>query len=58
MSNKIVQITELRKQYRVGEVTINALRGIDLEFEQGDFAVIQGQSGSGFQREQTTDLGN
>lgn len=47
MPNKIVQVTDLRKQYRVGEVVINALCGINLEVEQGDFAVIQGQSGSG-----------
>ena len=47
MPDKIVQITDLRKQYHVGEVVINALCGINLEVEQGDFVVIQGSSGSG-----------
>lgn len=47
MQNKIVQVTDLRKQYPVGDVVINALCGINLEVEHGDFVVIQGSSGSG-----------
>lgn len=47
MPDKIVRITDLRKQHHVGEVVINALCGINLEVEQGDFVVIQGSSGSG-----------
>ncbi|KCZ72811.1 ABC-type antimicrobial peptide transport system, ATPase component [Candidatus Methanoperedens nitroreducens] len=47
MADKIVQVTNIYKQYRVGEVIIDALRGIDLEIEHGDFSVIQGSSGSG-----------
>ena len=37
----------LRKTYVVGEVEIEALRGIDLELYSGEFAVILGASGSG-----------
>ncbi|HSN17351.1 MAG TPA: ABC transporter ATP-binding protein [Gammaproteobacteria bacterium] len=37
----------LRKTYVVGEVKIEALRGIDLEIYAAEFAVILGASGSG-----------
>ena len=37
----------LRKTYVVGEVKIEALRGIDLELYSGEFAVLLGASGSG-----------
>jgi len=37
----------LRKTYVVGEITIEALRGIDLELYAGEFAVLLGASGSG-----------
>jgi len=35
------------KQYVMGDVVVNALRGIDLELPQGQFAVLLGASGSG-----------
>ena len=37
----------LRKTYVVGEVRIEALRGIDLDLYTGEFAVLLGASGSG-----------
>ncbi len=45
--DKIIQVNNLSKQYRIGEIVINALQGIDLEVEHGEFVVIQGPSGSG-----------
>ena len=35
------------KVYRVGEVEVHALRGVDVELYQGEFVVLLGPSGSG-----------
>jgi putative ABC transport system ATP-binding protein len=37
----------LTKVYQVGEVTIHALRGVDVSFYRGEFVVLLGASGSG-----------
>ncbi|WP_319481442.1 ABC transporter ATP-binding protein [uncultured Draconibacterium sp.] len=47
MSNTIIKVSDLRKDYHVGEMTVHALRGIDMEIHEGDFAAIMGASGSG-----------
>lgn len=43
----IIKVSELRKDYHVGEMAVHALRGVDLEINEGDFAAIMGASGSG-----------
>ena len=47
MKNSIINVKELKKDYYVGEMTVHALRGIDMQIFEGDFVAIMGASGSG-----------
>lgn len=44
---KVIEIKNLEKVYNETVVPVHAIRGIDLAFEQGEFAAIVGPSGSG-----------
>jgi len=46
-SPPVIEIHDLRKTYRVGQVDVPALRGVDLTVQSGDFLSIVGPSGSG-----------
>jgi putative ABC transport system ATP-binding protein len=43
----LVAMESVTKEYKLGEITVPALRGVDLEIHEGEFAAIWGPSGSG-----------
>ena len=43
----IVQTINLKKTYMLGKVPVEALRGVNLKVESGDFLAVLGPSGSG-----------
>jgi putative ABC transport system ATP-binding protein len=43
----IIEIRGVTKDYALGKTTVRALRGIDLDIEEGDLMTIMGPSGSG-----------
>jgi len=43
----MIEIRDLKKTYRVGEIDVHALRGVNLTVERGEFLSVVGPSGSG-----------
>ncbi len=47
MTKPVVEIIDLKKTYMLGKIPVDALRGVNLKVESGEFISILGPSGSG-----------
>lgn len=46
-SQSVIRLVDVWKTYKMGDVEVNALMGLNLEVRDGEFLAIQGPSGSG-----------
>ena len=45
--NPVIQTKSIKRTYQVGDIEVQALRGVDLTVEKAEFVAIMGASGSG-----------
>ena len=43
----VIRLEDVKKSYALGDVTVHALRGVDLALRRGEFLAVVGASGSG-----------
>jgi putative ABC transport system ATP-binding protein len=43
----VIDVRDVRKTYRVGDIAVHALRGVSLRVDRGEYVAVMGHSGSG-----------
>ena len=46
-NNKFIEFKNVKKEYKMGEVTIEALKGVSFDIKKGEFVIVAGDSGAG-----------
>ena len=47
MSKTVIELQNIKRNFRVGDETVHALRGVSFSIKEGEFVTIMGTSGSG-----------
>lgn len=47
MSKAVIELQNIKRNFRVGDETVHALRGVSFNISEGEFVTIMGTSGSG-----------